>query len=56
VAKANEVQQRSSNQGRLYHLPDGPESEARNLSMAAVAEAQPFGALLDLWAEDAFAG
>jgi salicylate hydroxylase len=55
VAKANEVQQRSSNQGRLYHLPDGPESEARNLSMAAVAEAQPFGALLDLWAEDAFA-
>lgn len=56
VAKANEVQQRSSNQGHLYHLPDGPESEARNLSMAAVAEAQPFGALLDLWAEDAFAG
>jgi salicylate hydroxylase len=55
AAKANEVQRRSMTQGLLYHLPDGAQSQARDKAMAASAHEQPFGVLLDLWAEDAYA-
>lgn len=55
VAGANEVQRRSADQGRRFHVPDGPEQEERDRSMAREAEKHPFGRLLDLWAEDAYA-
>ncbi|WP_432174311.1 FAD-dependent monooxygenase [Streptomyces sp. Tue6028] len=50
---ATSMQTRSAQAGEDFHLPDGPEAEARNARMAAYAAAHGFMPQATAWAADA---
>ena len=51
-ANATTVQASSARAGADYHLPDGPEAEARNKRMVAIAAENEFGAHAASWGVD----
>ncbi|MFF9038015.1 FAD-dependent monooxygenase [Streptomyces sp. NPDC014892] len=54
LATATRVQAGSARAGEDYHLPDGPEADARNARMAARAAENGFGPHAGAWGVDAF--
>ncbi|MEE1760423.1 FAD-dependent monooxygenase [Streptomyces sp. SP18BB07] len=53
LATATRVQAGSARAGEDYHLPDGPEADARNARMAAGAAENEFGPHAGAWGVDA---
>jgi salicylate hydroxylase len=53
-ASANDAHRRSATESVRLHLPDGPEADARNAEMAALAERDPYLGLGPVWAEDVY--
>ncbi|MFJ8634507.1 FAD-dependent monooxygenase [Streptomyces sp. NPDC093568] len=53
VSAATSMQARSAQAGRDFHLPDGPEAEARNTRMAAHAREHRFMPVATAWGTDA---
>ncbi|WP_371660728.1 FAD-dependent monooxygenase [Streptomyces sp. NBC_00280] len=52
LATATRVQARSASAGDAYHLPDGPEAEARNAGMVAYGRENRFGPHATAWRDD----
>lgn len=52
LATATRVQAGSASAGEVYHLPDGPEAEARNARMAAYGRENRFGPHATAWRDD----
>lgn len=52
LATATSVQAGSASAGDVYHLPDGPEAEARNAGMRALATVNRFGPHATTWGDD----
>ncbi|WP_327695714.1 FAD-dependent monooxygenase [Streptomyces sp. NBC_00459] len=52
LATATRVQARSASAGDAYHLPDGPEAEARNAGMVAYGSENRFGPHATAWRDD----
>jgi salicylate hydroxylase len=52
LATATRVQTGSVNAGDTYHLPDGPEAEARNAGMVAYGRENRFGPHATTWRDD----
>lgn len=54
LAAATRVQAGSARAGEDYHLPDGPEADARNARLAAQAAENRFGPHAGAWGTDTF--
>ncbi|SFN30076.1 salicylate hydroxylase [Streptomyces sp. cf124] len=54
LSAATKVQAGSARAGEDYHLPDGPEADARDARMAAQAAEHEFGPHAGAWGVDAF--
>jgi len=52
---ATDAHRRSAAESIRFHLPDGPEADARDAAMAALAERDPYLGLGPVWAEDVYA-
>ncbi|GAA3894930.1 FAD-dependent monooxygenase [Streptomyces lacrimifluminis] len=52
LANATRVQAGSANAGDAYHLPDGPEAEARNAGMVAYGRENRFGPHATAWGDE----
>ncbi|MGW3647827.1 FAD-dependent monooxygenase [Streptomyces sp. NPDC000878] len=52
LATATRVQAGSASAGETYHLPDGPEADARNAGMAAYENENRFGPHAGAWGEE----
>ncbi|WP_329274995.1 FAD-dependent monooxygenase [Streptomyces sp. NBC_01451] len=52
LATATRVQAGSASAGDAYHLPDGPEAEARNARMVAYGDENRFGPHATAWRDD----
>ena len=51
---ATGMQDRSAQAGASFHLPDGPEADARNEAMAARAAEHRFGSQAEVWGIDVY--
>jgi salicylate hydroxylase len=53
-ASAVDTHQRSAAESVRFHLPDGPQADARNAEMRALAGRDPYLGLGPVWAEDVY--
>jgi salicylate hydroxylase len=54
-ASATDAHRRSAAESVRFHLPDGPDADARDAEMAALSQRDPYLGLGPVWAEDVYA-